>query len=172
MSAKFQEAGEKDLFEQAHAADKKIKERTRLLLPDIKQSVSLSYENIVFLMITFVMSCIIFFSLGVEKGRRERAISNDTAIEYTEDSKKDIVRSAGVHQPAGSYIIQVAAFKKIESAEEARANLKKEGYASDIKKSNDYYQIYIGGVETEEAARKMLKQVRQKYSDSYYIKKK
>lgn len=171
MSAKFQNSGEKDLFGQAHAADKKIKERTRSLLPDIKQSISLSYENIVFLMITFVMSCIIFFSLGVEKGRRERNTNNDTAVEYTEDKKDDILRSVPGLKPAASYIIQVAAFKKMESAEEARANLKKEGYASDIKKSDDYYQIYIGGFETEEAARKMLKRLKQKYSDSYIKKK-
>lgn len=177
MSAKFQQDTEKDLFEQAHATDKKIKERTRRLLPDIKQNVNLSYENVVFLMIAFVMSCIIFFSLGVEKGRRDKSLS-DVKVEYKEQMREDIVQGVVEQQVPDrqsvrpdTYIIQVAAFKKIEAAEQAREKLKKEGYKADIKKSDDYYQIYIGGFESEGAARKMLKQVKLKYSDSYIKKK-
>jgi len=58
-----------DLFEQAHTADKKIRRKTRFLLPDVKNSMTVSYETLIFCMIGFVMACIIVFSLGVEKGR-------------------------------------------------------------------------------------------------------
>ncbi|MFA4992263.1 MAG: hypothetical protein WC569_06760 [Candidatus Omnitrophota bacterium] len=69
MSAKLQEKNQNDLFEQYQTADKRIRRKTRFLLPDIKNSVTLSYENIILTAIIFVMSCIIAFSLGVEKGR-------------------------------------------------------------------------------------------------------
>jgi len=69
MNLKTQEKTQSDLFEQAQTADKKIKRKTRLLLPDVKNNFILSYETMIFFMIGFVMACIIVFSLGVEKGR-------------------------------------------------------------------------------------------------------
>ena len=62
---------EKDLFEQFQDADKNIKRKTRFLLPRIKDRLTITYENIIFLLIGFVISSIIFFSLGVEKGRKD-----------------------------------------------------------------------------------------------------
>ncbi len=72
MNIKSQEKTQNDLFfDQAHAADKKIRRKTRFLLPDMKNSMTISYETAIFYMIGFVMACIIIFSLGVEKGRND-----------------------------------------------------------------------------------------------------
>ena len=71
MSIKNQEKAQSDLFEQALTVDKKIRKRTRFLLPDVKNSMTISYETAIFYMIGFVMACIITFSLGVEKGRHD-----------------------------------------------------------------------------------------------------
>jgi len=69
---KPQDKTQSDLFEQAQSAEKRIKRKTRfLLLPDIKNSLTLSYEAVIFAMICSLMACIISFSLGVEKGRRD-----------------------------------------------------------------------------------------------------
>jgi len=69
MTAKTQEKID-DLFE-AQAADKKIRRKARFLLPDVKNSITIAYETMVFCVIGFVMACIIAFSLGVEKGRHD-----------------------------------------------------------------------------------------------------
>lgn len=69
MNIKTQEKTQMDLFEQAQAVDKKIRRKTRFLLPDVKNSFTVSYETAIFFMIGFVMGGIIIFSLGVEKGR-------------------------------------------------------------------------------------------------------
>ncbi|OIO33331.1 MAG: hypothetical protein AUJ70_03440 [Candidatus Omnitrophica bacterium CG1_02_40_15] len=66
---KIQEKTQLDLFEQVQAVDKKIKRKTRFFLPDVKNSLTVSYETMIFFMIGLVMVCIIVFSLGVEKGR-------------------------------------------------------------------------------------------------------
>jgi len=72
MNIKSQEkTTQSDLFEQAQTADKKIRKKTRFLLPDIRNSMTISYETAIFYMIGFVMACIIIFSLGVEKGRHD-----------------------------------------------------------------------------------------------------
>jgi hypothetical protein len=72
MNIKTQEKTQNDLFEQAQSADKKIRRKTRFLLPDVKNSMTVSYETAIFYIIGFVMACIIIFSLGVEKGRHDR----------------------------------------------------------------------------------------------------
>lgn len=69
MNIKSQEKTQSDLFEQAQTVDRKIRKKTRLLLPDVKNNLTISYETTIFFMIGFVMACIIVFSLGVEKGR-------------------------------------------------------------------------------------------------------
>ena len=72
MSIKSQEKNQSDLFEQAQSVDKKMRRKTRFLLPDVKNNLTISYETMIFGMIGFVMVCIIAFSLGVEKGRHDQ----------------------------------------------------------------------------------------------------
>lgn len=71
MNIKSQEKTQSDLFEQVQTADKKIRRKTRFLLPDVRNSMTITYETAIFCMIGFVMACIIIFSLGVEKGRND-----------------------------------------------------------------------------------------------------
>lgn len=80
MSLKTQEKTQFDLFEQAQTVDKKIRKKTRLLLPDIKNSFTISYETMIFFMIGFVMTGMIIFSLGVEKGRYDERKRRVTVI--------------------------------------------------------------------------------------------
>ena len=54
MSARFQNKGEGDLFEQFQSADKKKSQKAKILLPRLKNSVSISYENIIFMAIGFL----------------------------------------------------------------------------------------------------------------------
>ncbi|MEK6733109.1 MAG: hypothetical protein AABY55_05725 [Candidatus Omnitrophota bacterium] len=69
MNMKPQEKTQDDLFGQAQNVDKKMRRKTRFLLPNVKNSLIISYETMIFGIIGFVMVCIISFSLGVEKGR-------------------------------------------------------------------------------------------------------
>lgn len=84
MSAKIQEKTQNDLFGEAQSVDKKIRKKTRFLLPDVKNNMVISYETAIFCMIGFVMACIVTFSLGVEKGRNDgkerRVITQQRAV--------------------------------------------------------------------------------------------
>jgi len=77
-----QNKDQSDLFGQYHAIDNQIRKKAHFLLPNIKNSVTLSYENIIFILIGFLMSCIIFFSLGVEKGRHDINYARNKARIY------------------------------------------------------------------------------------------
>lgn len=83
-----------DLFEQTHSVDKKIRKKVRFLLPDIKNSLTLSYENALFIMIGILMACIISFSLGVEKGRYDQ-LKSEPNLRSRFDLEAPIYRGEG-----------------------------------------------------------------------------
>src|SRR3989338_3459844 len=72
MNIKTHEKTQFDLFEQSQSVDKKIRKKTRFLLPDVKNNVTVSYETMIFTIIGFLMVCIAAFALGVEKGRHDQ----------------------------------------------------------------------------------------------------
>ncbi|MBU1007201.1 MAG: SPOR domain-containing protein [Candidatus Omnitrophica bacterium] len=165
MSAKFQSKGEKDLFDQLQSADREIRKKTKILLPNIKKNINLSYENIIFIAIGFVMSCIILFSFGVEKGKRDAALTtagNEKKIAFTE-----IEGAAIVEDHSTGYVVQLAAFNKRSSAEEEQGRLQKQGYRAEIRQSGSYYQLYVEGFQSMEKAQKAKNDLKEMYKDCY-----
>ncbi len=170
----FQDKKEKDLFEDFQAADKQIRKKVRLNLPRLKNRVSLSYENIIFLAIGFVMASVILFSLGVEKGRND---SNGAKVvkhrSIKEEKAKKIVPKKEIKKERSSqdkYIIQLAAFKEKNSAKKELRQLEKDGYTGGIKKSGTYYQLYIAGFTRKKEAENVVKSLQEKYKDCYVKK--
>lgn len=179
MSAKFQEKQEKDLFEQFQGSESKVNKKTRLLIPRIKDSIIVTYENTIFIAITFLIACIICFSLGVEKGRQDRSrLQSIGKIAVLETGTLDVARGKQDTEniipdtkKAGSgdkgYVVQLAAFKNREPAEREAEKLRKDGYAADIKKSDEYYQLYIGTFNNKEEAERLRGKLKNRYSDCY-----
>lgn len=183
MSAKFQERQEKDLFGQFQGTEKRVAKKTRFLIPRIRDSVIISYENIVFLSIGLLMFCVICFSLGVEKGRRdtgrEKPIGRVTIFEPESNQRQEIrVKGQGskntaaiVNEPpaaTGGYIVQLAAFKNKAPAEKELDRLRRDGYtAADVKKSGEYFQLYVGGFAKRSEADRLKEKLKARYPDCY-----
>ncbi|MBU1888136.1 MAG: SPOR domain-containing protein [Candidatus Omnitrophica bacterium] len=175
MSAKFQGKQEKDLFEQFQGTEKKVLKKTRFLIPRIKNSIEVSYENIIFLSIGLLIACIVFFSLGVEKGRREvvlRAVPVrnigmfSVNLDKKQDSSAPVVSKEIPVLPEG-YTLQLASFRNRGPAEQERDKLRKEGYSADVKRSGEYYQVYIGGFDKRTEAERFKGKFINKYHDCY-----
>lgn len=170
----FHDKKEKDLFEDLQTADKNIRKKVRLQLPRLKNRLSLSYENLIFLAIGFVMCSIIFFSFGVEKGRQD--VNGIKVLKYKsikERAGNAIVNGSAQQETIkkssskSGYIIQLAVFKDSNSAEKEHNSLVKKGYKAGIKKSGDYYQLYVGDFAEKKEAKKLLKGLQVKYKDCY-----
>ena len=112
MNIKSQEKTQSDLFEQAQTVDKKIRRKTRLLLPDIKNNFIVSYETMIFFMIGFVMVCIITFSLGVEKGRYDE---KKKRIKIQEQVTRDIQPQPKTELKKGASNVAASKPKNIKS---------------------------------------------------------
>jgi len=176
MSAKFQNKGERDLFEEFHGKDARLRKKTRLTLPRLRKNVEFSYENVIFIIIAFIMSSVMLFSLGVEKGRREKAHIGgqkptlDLKTLGVEEKKIKIQKRAE-KRPKNKYVIQLAAFTNISPAEEEARTLKKEGYSAKIKTSGSYYQVFLEGFDNRKNAERILKKLKGRYNDGYIKKK-
>jgi len=170
MAARAQDKKEKDLFEDLQISDKKIRKKVRLHLPRLKNRLSLSYENIIFLAIGFVMCSIIFFSLGVEKGRQDANHIKRARIKEKKIDRPVARKKEPEVKLQDSYTIQLAAFKEKRSAEEELSKLERDGYGAGIKKSGGYYQVYIGGFIKEKEAERALRNLQKRYKDCYVKK--
>ncbi len=168
MSARFQDRQERDLFGQSQVSDRKIRKKTKILLPNLKKSLTLSYEHVIFIAIGLAMACIICFSLGVEKGRRDTRETRDKRQE-TRSEKIAVVESRAATEE-NKYVIQLAAFKARGAAEQGREKLRKLGHKADIKRSGDYYQLYIGGFSKKKHAEQLEKKLKKTYKDCYVKK--
>ena len=167
MNLGSQNTGERDLFEQVPAADKKTRKKTAPFLSRIKNRTTYSFENIVLVAILFIMSCIASFSLGVEKGRREVDVTTGLEAKKTAPDVQAVTVKADT---ADKYVIQLASFKESGSAKEEVAALEKLGYNADMKKSGSYYQVYIGFFDNRNGADRLRDKLKERYRDCY-IKK-
>ena len=169
MNLRSQNTGEKDLFEQVPVADKKTRKKTAPFFSRIKNGTTYSFEHIVLVSIFFMMSCIASFSLGVEKGRREANITKDRGQETVDKGKMTSIETIETYKKASTdkYVIQLASFRESSPAKEEIATLKKLGYNADMKKSGDYYQVYIGFFDNEKGAQKLRNKLKKRYKDCY-----
>lgn len=155
--------------------DKEIKETKSSNLINLLSK----YEKRIKLSIIFIISLLITYSIGIEKGkkimqaeRKENLISAEykepkliTPEEIREiESKKDEI------QEVKGYIIQVATYRKIPHAEKEVKNLKKKGYQSFTKKIGDFIVVYVGNFQSKDEAKIYLKRLKNYYSDCFIRK--
>ncbi|MFH1782400.1 MAG: SPOR domain-containing protein [Candidatus Omnitrophota bacterium] len=169
----FTDKKERDLFDhQANIAEKKIKKKVKFLLPPLKNSIVVTYENIIFLIIVFIMSSIIFFSLGVEKGRQElssikKEVKSVSLNDLSPKKEEVAIAKDTPGDRVEAYIIRLASFSEKASAVKEQEALKKDGYEASIRRSGDYYQLYIGGFTNKGKAAKLQQALTNKYKDCY-----
>jgi len=140
-----------------------------------------SLENLLLFSIGVILSLVIAFSLGVEKGRDiASTATKQTPVKQVAAFRSAVVEvSAAKQAPAinteiqidrQSYIIQAITYVKPELAMKEIKSLKNKGYQSYMAKSGKFYIVYVGLYCSEDEAQNRLKDLKQTYKDSF-IKK-
>ncbi|MFH0839456.1 MAG: SPOR domain-containing protein [Candidatus Omnitrophota bacterium] len=150
-----------------------------------KMVLTISWENLVLFSIVLIMLLALFFSMGVEKGKRLTAkkMRIPAPAAYSPKTETEKLGRAGEvgaaprisatlvnEKIAMTYTIQVMALKKIEDTQKAVARLNAAGYEAFLISSGSWHQVCIGRYAAEADANKDLKSIRQKYPDSYIRK--
>ena len=103
------------------------------------------YEKVMLLIMGLILTSIIFFSLGVERGRRVAG------------SKNNVLDQSG-------YTIQVAAFKNKQLALSAAQRLLKEGLTPMAFAKRGHIVLCVGKFSNQESAQPLLIQLQRAYA--------
>lgn len=157
-------------------------------------SVKLTPENLLFIVIGFILVIAVSFSLGVEKGKKiryksrakiskavpevQKKITRDTVIQQvteprqvaTKQAPKPVVKAEQAPQKKISYTIQVVTYMKPDFAKKEMAFLEQKGYKSSLKRSSGFYVICVGSYDSKEEAISSLKKLRKRYKDCFVKK--
>jgi cell division protein FtsN len=137
---------------------------------------------------------VVFFSLGVEKGKRiavvkeqkptaEKAATEEVVVEeklqpvvkpLTKPLAKPIEAPKQIMaapKVVSNYVIQVASYKDNKQAEDESNALAKKGYKSEVARSGNYSVVYITGFANKEQAVEVLKNIKPTYRDCFIKKR-
>lgn len=162
-----------------HKDNEKDSGRPKVILP---------LDTLILLGVITILLFTISFSLGVEKGKsitrrigesKEKIASPGIQNQDTAKTRnKSINKKAKTIQwpkkeiveEKERYHVQVASFKKENSAQVEVKRLKESGYPVRIMKKGDYVVIYVGGFESEREARSSFNDLKKRYRDCIFKK--
>ncbi len=180
---------QKELFEFEQA--KRQKPKFGAIFQRTDFAITLTAEKIVFIIIGIIMLMVVFFALGVEKGKSfvtthssapqasYSAPSVTTAQIKTLSPPTNITPKSGtlvepkkaqVLQPDvkdNPYTIVAAAFSRQDFASKEASRLKANGLGAFVYYSEPYYLTCVGSFASKDSALKSLSKVRQMHRDAY-----
>lgn len=129
-----------------------------------------NYEAKIKFLIIFIISLLIVYSIGIERGKRSiQAKKEKELIPVKDEEIKPLTPKEEIQEIKG-YVIQVATYKKDPYAEKEALNLKKKGFSSFTKKSGDFIVVYVGSFQSKDEAQISLKKLKKHYSDCFIRK--
>jgi hypothetical protein len=139
------------------------------------------YEKVILIAIALLVTAIISFSIGVERGKNLAArrinlridvASNKaapgSATQLATASKQPVTLTP---QKSESYAIQLATFGTKTLAQKEIELLRKKGYAPLVISKGKYIILYVGNFSNKELANKVLGEFKKRYSDCRIIRR-
>jgi len=140
-----------------------------------------AHEKIILILSSIIITGIIAFSLGVEKGKRLRfsenvkpVIPQDTVAAPVKEEVKAAplpISQVSIAQTSliekQNYIIQIASYKTRVSAQKEANNLKKRGFTPLLFTNGEYIAVCVGSFINKEAAQSALLKLKKYYKGCY-----
>ncbi len=137
-----------------------------------------SYEKTVLIIIAILVTGIIAFSLGVEKGKRTVLDARSNQPELARPVNASVPPLATVKkqeaakqvtalavQQLGGFTIQVASFKTRANALKEAENIKRRGLSAILFSRGDYLILCAGNFPNKEAAQPVLAELNKRYGN-------
>lgn len=128
------------------------------------------YEKVLLAIIGFMITGIVSFSLGVEKGKKLTISSiPDVPVKptMTEKIEKQDTRPSIQEQGLYNYTIQVASYQSRTSAEKEAQTLRKKGHPPLILPKGKYSVVCVGNFADKKMATAMLSELKKRYRDCF-----
>ncbi|MFA5410325.1 MAG: SPOR domain-containing protein [Candidatus Omnitrophota bacterium] len=137
------------------------------------------HEKRIIMIILFIVTGIVSFSLGVEKGRSlVRRLPKTAAprIDLAREQEQPVrpvnkpapePQPVRVAEPVGNYTIQVATYQARAHAEREARLLKKKGLSTAVVSKGRFIILCVGNFTDEKTARSMLTELKKQYRDCF-----
>jgi septal ring-binding cell division protein DamX len=137
--------------------------------------IAISIEHAVFAGIAIILAIVIFFSLGVERGKQLGKIKAATRTRRLPQASAPVSgpgggRDAHSHErrgESGAYTVQIVTYKNESAANRKIVALKKEGLRAFIIPKKGLFQVCVGTYGTSREAVGALKKLRSQYKDCF-----
>jgi len=142
-----------------------------------------NYEKTILVIISFIITGIVSFSLGVEKGKRLSILKNsrldmalttqplDRLMPKGKNPNSAITKENTVKEPQPlekqDYIIQLASYKTKTYAQKEVELLKKRGLSPLVLSKGSYAVLCVGNLSNRQTAQSLLSELRKRYKDCY-----
>lgn len=146
-----------------------------------------NYERSILIIIGFILTGVVCFSLGVEKGKRSLLIKTnaelDLASKQLTQEKKMVVsgqptvnlrgsmveetKKEFIKESQDNYTIQVASFKTPELAQKEAEALKKKGFDTLLLSKGEYTIVCVGNFSNKQKATILLTELKKRYRDCF-----
>lgn len=143
-----------------------------------------NYERTLLIVMGFLITSVISFSLGVERGKRNMAMK-DSVLRLDMAAKKELpplqvrplaqaqkltlapapVAVQANKQSMGAFTVQVASYLKRELAQKEAQSLKKKGVSAAVIPKGKYFILCAGNFSDRRSAEMLLTRLRKQYRD-------
>lgn len=128
-----------------------------------------NYEKAILITVGFIITAILSFSIGVEKGKgiqpRESVATNIKSQTAVKIEKTGPVQKLQDKQYINNYTVQVASFKNKTAANKELEALKKKGLSPLIMPKGKYMVVCVGKFSNPGSAEMLLSQLKKLYKD-------
>jgi len=137
------------------------------------------YEKAALFIIGFIITGIVFFSLGIERGKSTVSLTQPAAAISEVAIKKDkqlinadmlLVKESNPPQPQPQpqpYTIQVASYQSKVLAEKEAEALRRKGFSPLVFPKGAYVVVCVGNFANKETARSSLSELKKRYQDCF-----
>jgi hypothetical protein len=138
-----------------------------------------NYEKIIFIIIGFIITGIVSFALGVQRGRSWAALKLNyqfNMVAKTQISKpvktviKEQVSPVKLQEEprsAQNYTIQVATYQTKTYAQKEAELLRKNGFSPLVLSKDRYTIVCVGNFSDQKAAKSLLSELKKRYQDCF-----
>ncbi len=158
-----------------------------------REGIVIPVDATILILVVIILLLVLFFSWGVERGRKltlkDFAIENEPqkiSLKMSQEEKFEPLLNKPIENEADSnidkkeeetekdkknkpvtsrYRVQVATFHKLSSAREEAKKLEKEGFPVEIETKSKYSVVYVGSFEDKSEAENNFKKLKNTYQD-------
>jgi hypothetical protein len=130
-----------------------------------------NYEKTILIIIAILITGIVAFSIGVEKGKstvlnvQAKPLVAQVAQQNVPPKTPMVARKEGLVVRQGVYTIQVAAFKAKANAQAEAEALKKRGFSPALFSQGGYIILCVGNFPNKETAQPLVKELSKRYGN-------